>query len=75
MKFRLEKCPATFSSEDRICRGCEDVRSEFVLKAVGTNYSFASCATCECQETVKNKILAALAQNKKPLWARIFRHA
>ena len=71
MKFKSEKCPDTFSSEDRICRGCEDQPSEFVLRVEGTNHAFAACPEFECQEKVKNLILASLAANRRPLMSRI----
>lgn len=75
MKFKSEKCPDTFSSEDRICRGCWKVSSEDVLRVEGTDHAFAACPEFECQEAVKNLIMASLSANRKPLLARIFRHA
>ena len=67
VKFRLEECPKTFTAEDRLCRACKQpTPTSWALVAEGTDYCFASCATFECQEEVKNQILKAIAAAKVP---------
>ncbi len=72
VSLALETCPVFI--QGRECRACGE-HTNLVVTAVGKGHSFPSCATYECQEVVKNKILAALAAERKPLLARIFRHA
>lgn len=63
MKFKLVECPETFTLEDRLCRSCKQpTMTPRVLMGEGTDYYFASCATFECQEKVKNQILKAIAR-------------
>lgn len=67
MTFRLEECPKTFTSEDRLCRACKHpTTTRWVLAAVGTDYSFASCDTPKCQEIVRTKLQEAMAKSKVP---------
>lgn len=66
MKFKLVLgFPPTFTSEDRHCRSCW-IPAKYMLVAEGTDYSFASCATYDCQQVVQSQILKAMIGTKVP---------
>ena len=64
LSFELIKMPAWILLDDRHCRAC-DARTSYALNAVGESHTFPSCADVECQEVVKNKIMAAIAKSKQ----------
>ena len=63
LDFHLKKTPEYIPFNQRQCRKC-GVETLYVLEAVGRPYTYPSCANFECQEAVKNMILAAMARDK-----------
>lgn len=59
-----DKMPKYMSLSMRKCRALCGHVADHMLEAVGTDYSYPCCPTIECQEAVKNQILADMAKDK-----------
>lgn len=65
LKFTLVDTSTWTAFDSPYCHACKS-RTNYALEALGTNYAYPSCANFECQEAVKNKILADMANSKVP---------
>lgn len=63
ISFKLEPVPNWMPDDDRFCRAC-DKRTEWVVVAKRTSYTYPCCNSESCQNAVHKKITNDLQRSK-----------